>query len=605
MKKSTPYILVAALTVLTAVTTKNADAESIGINFTGNVWFLQPTDQPGVVAGANWNNVSGASGANVNLHDSTGSSTAALLTFTSTGNFGAFLVPRTPNVATNMLYSGGLVGNDTISEVTVSLTDIPYATYDVYVYASQEGPLTNILSITDGITTFYYCSNGENYNDTTRLIETTSNDVSNPTRGAPQYQVFHGLSNSSFSLTTGGSLNCILSNNVYGLQVVSTEAADPVVSNVKSRQIPGTHKVNILYDLAAGSASTVAVQVSEDGGASYGVVAPPEAFTGAIGAGVLAGTGKSVVFDAATSGLNHLFSKQIRFRVTASCGPLATEGFALIPAGSFQMGDALGDGYSAELPVHTVQVSAFYMAKYEVTKALWDEVREWGASHGYTDLPTGGGKAANHPVHSISWWAMVKWCNARSEKEGLTPCYYTDAAQTVIYRSGETSPDNTMVKWSVYGYRLPTEAEWEKAARGGLSGKRFPWGNAITHSEANFWNNGVELYQSGSRGPHPIWSNNNDGNYPYASPAGSFAANGYGLYDMAGNAWEWCWDRYDSYSAASQVDPRGAVSGSIHVVRGGGWDNHAEYTRCSGRFSNWAYSVYGISSGFRLARGQP
>ena len=88
-------------------------------------------------------------------------------------------------------------------------------------------------------------------------------------------------------------------------------------------------------------------------------------------------------------------------------------GMALIPAGSFQMGDA-NDGI--ELPVHTVSVSAFYMDKYEVTKALWDEVRAWGGENGYTDLSVGDGKAANHPVQKIIWYDMLKWCNARSAK---------------------------------------------------------------------------------------------------------------------------------------------------------------------------------------------
>jgi formylglycine-generating enzyme required for sulfatase activity len=96
----------------------------------------------------------------------------------------------------------------------------------------------------------------------------------------------------------------------------------------------------------------------------------------------------------------------------------------LIPAGNFQMGK---DGIAT--PVHTVFVSAFYMAKYEVTKELWNSVRAWGMAErrGYTDLGTGNGsyafKGENHPVHSITWYDMVKWCNARSEMENLTPCY--------------------------------------------------------------------------------------------------------------------------------------------------------------------------------------
>ena len=152
----------------------------------------------------------------------------------------------------------------------------------------------------------------------------------------------------------------------------------------------------------------------------------------------------------------------------------APAGFVLVPGGEFRMGDALGDGNSEELPVHAVTVSGFFLQQKEVSKVQWDEVREWGQLHGYTDLVARRGKAADHPVQRITWHGAVKWCNARSEKEGLIPCYYTDAAQTAVYRTGNTDLDNTMVKWRATGYRLPTEAEWERAARGGLDGKRFP-----------------------------------------------------------------------------------------------------------------------------------
>ncbi|MEI8078943.1 MAG: SUMF1/EgtB/PvdO family nonheme iron enzyme, partial [bacterium] len=149
----------------------------------------------------------------------------------------------------------------------------------------------------------------------------------------------------------------------------------------------------------------------------------------------------------------------------------APSGMALIPAGPFVMGDSL-DGSLNALPPHTNQVSAFYMDKYEVTKALWDEVYQWATNHGYT-FNEALGKAPNHPAYSMTWYDAVKWCNARSEQQGRIPAYYINAAQTLVYRTGQADVQTNWVKWSS-GYRLPTEAEWEKAARGGASGHRFP-----------------------------------------------------------------------------------------------------------------------------------
>jgi len=245
-------------------------------------------------------------------------------------------------------------------------------------------------------------------------------------------------------------------------------------------------------------------------------------------------------------------------------------GFALIPAGEFVMGDALdGDKYAYR---HSVYVGDFYMQKNEVTKAEWEEVQEWGREHGHFDMAKGRGKAADHPVQGVTWNDVVKWCNAHSEKDGLVPCYYTDVAQTEIYRSDSKKLSIAMVKWDATGYRLPTEAEWEKAARGGLVGKRFPWGDTISHEQANFGNKGKEAYQSGSAGYHPAYKTGAD---PYTSPVGSFAPNGYGLLDMAGNVSEWCWDWYEGQPSQFVKNPRGAPSHMFRVIRGGGWDDNA------------------------------
>lgn len=282
--------------------------------------------------------------------------------------------------------------------------------------------------------------------------------------------------------------------------------------------------------------------------------------------------------------------------------------FVPIPAGEFQMGNAFdpSDGEADELPRHTVYVSAFYMQATETTKTQWDDVRAWASTNGYYDLSPGGGKAASHPVQDVNWYDAVKWCNARSEKEGLTPCYYTDGAQTNVYRGGQLEIDSGSVNWNANGYRLPTEAEWEKAARGGTGGRRFPWKDAdtITHAWANYCSSASYPYDvSPTQGNHPDF---NHGDLPLTSPVGYFEANGYGLFDMAGNVWEWCWDTwgYTYYSSSPPSDPTGPTSLfgiDSRVVRGGDWDNSEYWCRVGCRGINFP-SNSSLNVGFRPVR---
>ncbi len=295
--------------------------------------------------------------------------------------------------------------------------------------------------------------------------------------------------------------------------------------------------------------------------------------------------------------------------------PAPPRGMVFIPAGSFTMGNCMapGDGDSDELPLHTVFANAFYLDTNLVSKAQWDEVHQWAITNGYGFDNAGSGKAANHPVQTINWYDVVKWCNARSEKEGRVPAYYTAAGQTNVYRTGQTNVLNDWVKWTA-GYRLPTEAEWEKAARGGTAGHRFPWsdGDTISHSRANYYavTNSYAYDVSPTPGYHPAYAT---GGLPYTSPVGSFAANGYGLYDMAGNLFEWCWDWYDQSwygnAGATQDNTRGpAGPTSQRALRGGVWDNNPFnpfFSRTSYRYDNGvvgpSYAYHGF--GFRCARG--
>jgi formylglycine-generating enzyme required for sulfatase activity len=282
------------------------------------------------------------------------------------------------------------------------------------------------------------------------------------------------------------------------------------------------------------------------------------------------------------------------FRVVSTPPP----GLALIPAGAFTMGDTL-DGESDAMPTVSVTLSDFYVDINLVTYSQWQSVYNWATTAGYSFDNTGLGKMADHPVQTVDWYDVVKWCNARSQQAGLTPVYYADAGLTQVYMNGDSTP---YVKWTASGFRLPTEAEWEKASRGGVSGARFPFVGNIRGGVANYF--GCTSCSSYDLGPDGYSAYVDKSVTPYTSPVGFFSAyyNGYGLYDMAGNVFEWCWDWYGTpYGQPTTTNPTGPTTGSFRVLRGGSWHEQAYYARCAGRqYQDPSTPSYTI--GFRCVR---
>jgi formylglycine-generating enzyme required for sulfatase activity len=246
----------------------------------------------------------------------------------------------------------------------------------------------------------------------------------------------------------------------------------------------------------------------------------------------------------------------------------APDGFVRINGGTFTMGSPASESgrYDDEGPQHQVTVSSFYMGKYEVTQKEYQAVMGKNPSNF---------KGDNLPVERVSWFDAVNYCNKRSVKEGLSPAY-TVKGKNITWNK------------DMNGYRLPTEAEWEYACRAGTT-TPYSTGNNITTNQANY--DGNFSYNNNAKGTYRNKT----------TEVGSFTPNAWGLYDMHGNVWEWCWDWYGSYSATAQTDPSGASSGTYRVRRGGNWYNFALHLRSVSRGYDTPTYRYD-ELGFRLVR---
>ncbi|WP_461253939.1 formylglycine-generating enzyme family protein [Treponema sp. R8-4-B8] len=264
--------------------------------------------------------------------------------------------------------------------------------------------------------------------------------------------------------------------------------------------------------------------------------------------------------------------------------PLSPPEMVYIPGGSFQMGSEEGDVNTK--PVHTVTLSGFYMRKYEITQAQYQAVMGNNPSY-FNSNPASGEVQENRPVESVSWYDAIVFCNKLSMLEGLSPAYSisgnTDpSVWGTVPTSSNTAWDAVVIVNDSNGYRLPTEAQWEYAAKGGDG------------SPGNYMYSG-----SNNVGDVAWYATNSDSK---THEVGKKAPNGLGLYDMTGNVYEWCWDWWGIYSSETQTDPGGADFGENRVRRGGAATTNVYYVRPFTRGGAFPYSRDTSLCGFRIVR---
>jgi formylglycine-generating enzyme required for sulfatase activity len=232
---------------------------------------------------------------------------------------------------------------------------------------------------------------------------------------------------------------------------------------------------------------------------------------------------------------------------------------------------------------HQVTLTGFYMGKYPVTQAQYEAVMGNNPSY-FTTAVSPETSTANRPVEQVSWYDAIVFCNKLSMKEGLSPAYRIN--ESTNPDNWGTVPTSYSAGWNAVeivagskGYRLPTEAQWEYACRAGTT-TACNTGDNITTNQANYSGN-------------IKWERTTE--------VGKYAPNAWGLYDMHGNVWEWCWDWYGRYTSGAQTDPTGAVSSDNRVHRGGSWYYRGLFLRSAYRSD---YVPYGREddSGFRLSR---
>jgi len=315
------------------------------------------------------------------------------------------------------------------------------------------------------------------------------------------------------------------------------------VTHVESRQVENKIEITYILDKKA----DISIQMSENGGVSYKDIVN---VIGDVGKNISAGT-KKIVWDVLTErdklqGENIVFkvmAKSVGENIVCTLNDIDFE-MVFVEGGTFTMGCTPEQSKcnKDEKPAHFVILSNYYIGKYEVTQAQWRAVMGNNPSYFNGD---------NLPVENVSW----------------------NDAQEFVHKLNNQTGKN---------YRLPTEAEWEYACRGGKFSASYKYSGSNTISDVAWY------YENSDRKTHPV---------------GYKQANELGIYDMSGNVWEWCSDWYGSYNSNLQTNPQGASTGSQRVLRGGSWNNHAQNCRVSYRHYSSPDSR-GSGSGFRLTIAQ-
>jgi formylglycine-generating enzyme required for sulfatase activity len=363
-----------------------------------------------------------------------------------------------------------------------------------------------------------------------------------------------------------------------------------VVTNVVAAQIAQTGQVAVTYNVSDADNDQLIARVffSSDNGVTFGLV--PVSLSGDVNKLMSPGTGKQIIWDAGADYPGQYWA-QVVAKVVVSDGPASAGEMVLVPAGGFIRGST--SGLADEQPQKTITLDAFYIDKFQVTNAEFEQFINAGELGGY---------------FAPEFWSAEGW--AARQSGGWTQPAFWGAPD---YRSGPGYPGFPVIGVSWYeaeayanyvGKRLPTEAEWEKAARG-TDGRTYPWGNMDPDpSRANYDGSG-DPFESGSAEITPVGLY--DGRlFPSPPFQTTNSPSLYGAYDMAGNVWEWVHDWYaaDYYSSCPLSNPPGPATGTTRVSRGGSWGYGTAILRCAGRGIGGPAGRYD-GGGFRCARTGP